>query len=112
MGGLLLVLQPVERDGDGEHKLTERGHAGTFGTGAHPMPVQTQPDDRSTALTRTVGNITRWLGSVPAIIFSFLLVGLCFTGGFFVRDHFSNDTYQLLINTFTTIVTFWMVFII
>jgi low affinity Fe/Cu permease len=43
---------------------------------------------------------------------SFILVGAWFAGGFFVRDHFSNDTYQLLINTFTTIVTFWMVFII
>jgi low affinity Fe/Cu permease len=33
-------------------------------------------------------------------------------GGFFVRRQFSNNTYQLLINTGTTIITFWMVFII
>jgi len=76
------------------------------------MPVQTQPDDRSTAMTRAVGNITGWLGSFPAILLSFVLVGAWFAGAFFVHDHFSNDTYQLLINTFTTIVTFWMVFII
>ena len=76
------------------------------------MPLQTQPDDRSTALTRTVGNITGWLGTFPAILLSFVLVAAWFGGGFFVHDHFSNDTYQLLINTFTTIVTFWMVFII
>jgi low affinity Fe/Cu permease len=76
------------------------------------MPVQTQPDDRSTALTRAVGNMTGWLGSFPAILLSFLLVILWFIGGLFVKDSFSNDTYQLLINTFTTIVTFWMVFII
>jgi low affinity Fe/Cu permease len=33
-------------------------------------------------------------------------------GGFFVTNEFSNNTYQLLINTGTTIITFWMVFII
>src|SRR4051812_14642012 len=76
------------------------------------MPIQTQPDDKSTALTRSVGNVTGWLGSFPAILFSFLLVGAWFVGGLFVHRHFSNNTYQLLINTGTTIVTFWMVFII
>src|SRR5690242_4620764 len=40
------------------------------------------------------------------------LVVAWFIGGFFVRQHFSNNTYQLLINTGTTIITFWMVFII
>ena len=76
------------------------------------MPVQTQPDDKSTALTRAVGNMTGWLGSFPAILLSFVLVGAWFVGALFVTDHFSNNTYQLLINTGTTIVTFWMVFII
>src|SRR3954471_680850 len=76
------------------------------------MPVHTQPDDRSTALTRAISNMTGWLGSFPAIMMSFVLVGAWFAGGFVVSDHFSNDTYQLLINTGTTIVTFWMVFII
>ena len=76
------------------------------------MAVQTQPDDRSTALTRAIGRMTGWLGSFPAIMLSFLLVGTWFVGALFVRDHFANNTYQLLINTGTTIVTFWMVFII
>src|SRR3954466_14696123 len=76
------------------------------------MSVHTQPDDRSTALTRAISNMTGWLGSFPAIMMSFILVGAWFAGGFVVADHFSNDTYQLLINTGTTIVTFWMVFII
>ena len=43
---------------------------------------------------------------------SIALVLAWFIGGFFVRQHFSNNTYQLLINTGTTIITFWMVFII
>jgi low affinity Fe/Cu permease len=76
------------------------------------LPVQTQPDDKSTALTRTIGSITGWLGSFPAILLSFVLVGAWFVGALFVNEHFSNNTYQLLINTGTTIVTFWMVFII
>src|SRR6476646_3049284 len=76
------------------------------------MRVQTQPDDKSTALTRAIGNITGALGSFPAILLSIGLVVAWFIGGFFVRRHFSNNTYQLLINTGTTIITFWMVFII
>ncbi|MDQ1396861.1 MAG: hypothetical protein QOG64_2120 [Acidimicrobiaceae bacterium] len=76
------------------------------------MPVQTQPDDKSTALTRAIGNMTGWLGSFPAIALSFALVGAWLVGAVFVTKHFSNNTYQLLINTGTTIVTFWMVFII
>src|SRR4051812_34804284 len=43
---------------------------------------------------------------------SITLVVAWFIGGFFVNKHFSNNTYQLLINTGTTIVTFLMVFII
>ena len=76
------------------------------------MTVRTQPDDRSTALTRAIGNITGWLGSFPAILASFAVVAAWFVGGFFVSGHFGNDTYQLVINTGTTIITFWMVFII
>jgi low affinity Fe/Cu permease len=76
------------------------------------MSVRTQPDDKSTALTRTVGNVTGWLGSFPAILISFAVVAAWFAGGFVVAHGFSNNTYQLLINTGTTIVTFWMVFII
>ena len=76
------------------------------------MSVRTQPDDKSTALTRAIGNITGWLGSFPAIMLSIGLVLAWFIGGFFVSQQFSNNTYQLLINTGTTIITFWMVFII
>src|SRR3954452_2261964 len=76
------------------------------------MSVQTQPDDKSTALTRAIGNITGALGSFPAILLSIGLVVPWFIGGFFVSEHFANNTYQLLINTGTTIITFWMVFVI
>ena len=76
------------------------------------MSVQTQPDDKSTYVTRVIGNITGALGSFPAILLSVALVATWIIGGFFVRKQFSNNTYQLLINTSTTIITFWMVFII
>jgi low affinity Fe/Cu permease len=76
------------------------------------MSVRTQPDDKSTALTRAIGNVTGALGSFPAIMLSIVLVIAWFVGGIFVRHHFTNNTYQLLINTGTTIITFWMVFII
>ena len=74
--------------------------------------IRTQPDDKSTRITRAVGRMTGWLGSFPAILLSFLLVGIWFAGGWFVSGQFANDTYQLVINTGTTIITFWMVFII
>ena len=68
--------------------------------------------DRSTRMTRTVGNVTGWLGSFPAIFISFLVVLVWFVGVFFINGGFTNTNYQLIINTGTTIVTFWMVFII
>jgi low affinity Fe/Cu permease len=76
------------------------------------MAAPTGPIDRSTSLTRAVSTVTGWLGSFPAIVLSFVLVGIWAVGGFFVAGSFANDTYQLVINTGTTIVTFWMVFII
>src|SRR3954468_570468 len=76
------------------------------------MSVRTQPDDKSTRLTRAISSVTGWLGSFPAILLSFVLVGAWVIGGFFTPGRFANDTYQLVINTGTTIVTFWMVFII
>ena len=76
------------------------------------VPVHTQPEDKSTTLTRAIGNMTGWLGSFPAIVLSFVLVAAWFVGAYFVTDHFANNTYQLVINTGTTIITFWMVFII
>src|SRR6185503_15007986 len=57
-------------------------------------------------------NITGALGSFPAILLSVALVVTWIIGGFFVRRQFTNNTYQLVINTGTSIITFWMVFII
>jgi low affinity Fe/Cu permease len=72
--------------------------------------VTTQPIDHSTRLTRAISDVTGWLGSFPAILLSATLVGLWFVGGMFVG--LGSNTYQLVINTTTTIVTFLMVFII
>ena len=72
--------------------------------------VQPQPVDHSTRLTRGIGELTGWLGSFPAILVSVALVAAWFIGGVFVG--LSNNTYQLVINTGTTIITFLMVFII
>ena len=53
--------------------------------------------------------LTRTLGSLPALMASILLVVVwAVTGPLF---NFS-DTWQLFINTTTTVVTFWMVFVI
>jgi low affinity Fe/Cu permease len=54
--------------------------------------------------------MSRWLGSPWAFLAALATVILWFAGGFFVG--FGNETYQLLINTATTIVTFLMVFLI
>jgi len=66
--------------------------------------------DQSTRLTRVISDVTGWLGSFPAILFSICLVTVWFVGGIFVG--LANNTYQLVINTGTTIITFLMVFII
>jgi low affinity Fe/Cu permease len=76
------------------------------------MPEASRRDDHSTAITRGISNVTGWLGSFPAILLSMAVVIVWSVGGFFVADRFANDTYQLLINTLTTVVTFLMVFII
>ena len=72
--------------------------------------LETQPPDQSTRLTRAIGDITAWLGSFPAILASMFVVTVWFVGGAFIG--LGNNTYQLVINTGTTIVTFLMVFII
>lgn len=53
--------------------------------------------------------VTRVIGSLPVVLLAFLSVILWGAGGFFVGF---TDTYQLLINTGTTIITFLMVFIV
>jgi len=58
---------------------------------------------------RVADRLTNALGSLPALAGSVLLVVVwALTGPFF---RFS-DTWQLFINTTTTVVTFWMVFVI
>jgi low affinity Fe/Cu permease len=58
---------------------------------------------------RIADGLTRALGSLPALIASVVLVvGWALTGPIF---NFS-DTWQLFINTTTTVITFWMVFVI
>ncbi|HKP54795.1 MAG TPA: low affinity iron permease family protein [Chloroflexia bacterium] len=52
---------------------------------------------------------THWVGTPLATVLAFLLVLVWFVGGFFLGF---SDTYQLYINTGTTIVTFLMVFLI
>jgi low affinity Fe/Cu permease len=68
--------------------------------------------DHSTRVTRGISAVTGWLGSFPAILISVALVAAWLAGVFFVKGRFGNDTYQLLINTVTTVVTFLMVFVI
>jgi low affinity Fe/Cu permease len=73
-----------------------------------------EPESYQGASTRERFNqvadrLTRTLGSLPALMASILLVVVwVLTGPIF---NFS-DTWQLFINTTTTIVTFWMVFVI
>jgi low affinity Fe/Cu permease len=58
---------------------------------------------------RMADGLTRRLGSLQALVASVLLVVVwALTGPIF---NFS-DTWQLFINTTTTVVTFWMVFVI
>jgi len=54
---------------------------------------------------------TRWTGSTPALVAAIAIICLWAITGPLVRPPF-NDTWQLIINTGTTIVTFLMVFLI
>jgi low affinity Fe/Cu permease len=69
-------------------------------------------DHHGTWSTRLVSSMTSGLGSVPAILLAAAIVLGWLIGGLWVPRHWANDTYQLLIGTVTTIVTFAMVFII
>ena len=68
-----------------------------------------EPVDQSTRITRAIGFVTGWLGSFPAILGSVVLILVWMLSG--PIFHFS-DTWQLIINTSTTIITFNMVFVI
>lgn len=66
-------------------------------------------EEKSTRLTRTIGHVTGWLGSFPAIIGSVMLIIIWGLSGPIFGF---SDTWQLVINTGTTIITFNMVFVI
>jgi low affinity Fe/Cu permease len=73
---------------------------------ASAAPPQNSMSER---FNRAADGLTRALGSLPALVGSVLLVVVwALTGPIF---NFS-DTWQLFINTTTTVVTFWMVFVI
>ncbi len=68
----------------------------------HPHTVSDQFD-------RLADRATAWLGTAPVLIASVVLViGWLCTGPLFGF----SDTWQLFINTTTTVITFWMVFVI
>ena len=75
----------------------------------HDDRAMQQRDGLGPRFDRIADDATRVLGSLPALAASIaLVVGWGLTGPLF---NFS-DTWQLFINTTTTVVTFWMVFVI
>ena len=58
---------------------------------------------------RAADTTTRWAGSLTATSLAFAAVLVWTVGGFVVGF---TDTYQLIINTGTTIVTFLMIFLV
>jgi low affinity Fe/Cu permease len=71
--------------------------------------IERRQTDKSNILSRFATAATRWTGSTPAFVTAALIIIVwVITGPLF---HFS-DTWQLVINTGTTIVTFLMVFLI
>lgn len=65
--------------------------------------------DRQARLTEWLSRTTGWLGSFQAIVMSVGLVVLWVMSGPFFDF---SDTWQLMINTPTTVITFWMAFVI
>ena len=67
------------------------------------------PEGLGPRFDRIADGVTRVLGSFPALAASVaLVIGWAVTGPLFNY----SDTWQLFINTTTTVVTFWMVFVI
>lgn len=56
------------------------------------------------------GKTSILVGTWQSFLAAFLLVAIWIFGGFFIG--FENSSYQLIINTVTTIITFLMVFLI
>ncbi|HEX2851430.1 MAG TPA: low affinity iron permease family protein [Acidimicrobiales bacterium] len=73
------------------------------------MVTELRESEKGTPITRTISNITGWLGSFPAILIALGIIAAWAVSG--PMMHYS-DTWQLVINTFTTLVTFVMVFVI
>jgi len=75
------------------------------------MNTRINPDKlgKAEAFNKITGVVTSAAGSPVAIICSFLLIILWAIGGLFFGF---TDTWQLIINTLTTIITFLMVFTI
>ena len=65
--------------------------------------------EKGTRITHTVSRVTGWLGSFPAILLALGLIAVWAVSGPVMGF---SDTWQLVINTFTTLVTFVMVFVI
>ncbi len=71
--------------------------------------IPTPARSHTTVVERFAYDVTLWVGTARAFAVAvFIVVAWAITGPFF---HFS-DTWQLVINTSTTIVTFLMVFLI
>ena len=78
-------------------------------TSTQPRVGQAEAPTIAERFNRAADALTIALGSLPALVGSVLVVVVWFfTGPIF---NFS-DTWQLFINTGTTVVTFWMVFVI
>jgi low affinity Fe/Cu permease len=71
--------------------------------------IDPQQLKRAKIFNKVSGAITRAAGSATASISSFLLILVWSVGGLFFGF---TDTWQLIINTLTTIITFLMVFVI
>jgi low affinity Fe/Cu permease len=72
-------------------------------------PTMQQEEGFGPRFDRIADGATRALGSLPALVASVaLVVAWGLTGPLF--DY--SDTWQLFINTTTTVITFWMVFVI
>ena len=76
------------------------------------MAADQAPVDRRSHATRILAGLTAALGSLPVIILSALMVVGWFVGGFLIPDGFGNDSYQLWLQTATSVITFVMVFVI
>lgn len=73
------------------------------------MTPGSQPPSWRDRFNRLADRVTRALGSVQAVAVSILIVVLWAISGPFFGF---SDGWQLVINTSTTVITFWMVFVI